>query len=78
MEGILKVTPDELRTTAGEFGNKGNTIKAQTDEMMQMVKNLSTVWQGDASGAYLNKFQERKNYINIIQICISNDINSTL
>lgn len=57
MEGILKVTPDELRTTAGEFGNKGNTIKAQTDEMMQMVKNLSTVWQGEASGAYLNKFQ---------------------
>lgn len=57
MEGILKVTTEDLRSTAGEFGNKGNTIKAQTDEMMQMVKGLNSAWQGEASGAYLAKFQ---------------------
>ena len=57
MEGILKVTPEELQTTAGEFGQKGNSMKGLTDQMMEMVKGLSTNWQGEASNTYLQKFQ---------------------
>ena len=57
MEGILKVTPEELQATAGEFGSKGNTIKGLTDQMMTIVKNLSSSWQGEASATYLRKFQ---------------------
>lgn len=57
MEGILKVTPEELQSTAGEFSSKGNSIKGLMDQMMGIVKNLSGSWQGEASATYLRKFQ---------------------
>lgn len=74
MEGILKVTPEELQTTAGEFGNKGNTIKGLTDQMMSMVKNLSSTWQGEASGAYLQKFQNLQTDIDKINRMIQEHV----
>ena len=57
MEGILKVTPEELQSTAGEFSGKGNTIKGLMDQMMGIVTNLSGSWQGEASATYLRKFK---------------------
>lgn len=74
MEGILKVTPEELQTTAGEFGSKGNTIKAQTDQMMEMVQNLSASWQGEASNAYLNKFKNLQTDIDKINRMIQEHV----
>ena len=66
MEGILKVTPEELQTTATDFGSKGNTIKGLADQMMSIVKNLSGTWQGEASTIYLRKFQGLQNDIDKI------------
>ena len=74
MEGILKVTPEELQATAGEFGNKGNTIKGLTDQMMGMVKNLSSSWQGEASSAYLQKFQNLQTDIDKINRMIQEHV----
>lgn len=57
MEGILKVTPEQLISTAGEFQAKGNTIGTLTQEMMTLVTGLNSVWEGDAATAYINKFK---------------------
>ena len=58
MEGILKVTPEKLTEGAANFGNSGKTVSSLTSEMMTTVKNLSTVWEGEASAAYVNKFSQ--------------------
>lgn len=56
MEGYLKVTPEKLLTTSEEFGAIGNTMSNLTSEMMNLVMSLKSVWQGEASMAYGNKF----------------------
>lgn len=56
MEGILKVTPEKLIQTSGEFSTVGNQMKNLTAEMMAKVDSLKGVWQGEAASAYGNKF----------------------
>ena len=57
MEGIIKVSPEQLISTAGEFSNQGSSISALTGEMMQLVTGLSSVWEGEAATAYMTKFK---------------------
>lgn len=57
MNGILRVTPNELITVAGDFSTKGATVSSLTSEMTNMVTNLSNIWEGDAASAYIAKFR---------------------
>ena len=50
MEGILKVTPEQLEATAGEFANKGTTVGNLTSEMTQLVEGLNSIWEGEPLG----------------------------
>ncbi|MBQ8596380.1 MAG: WXG100 family type VII secretion target [Lachnospiraceae bacterium] len=56
MEGILKVTPEKLIQSSGEFATMGGQMKSLTSEMMSEVQGMKSVWQGEASGAYTAKF----------------------
>lgn len=56
MEGIIKVTPEKLMSTASEFSASGTTINNLTQNMTGIVTGLSSVWQGEAATAYVNKF----------------------
>ncbi len=56
MEGILKVTPEKLLQTSGEFATTGSQIKNLTSEMMSQVQGMKGIWQGEAAQAYGNKF----------------------
>lgn len=57
MEGIIRVSPEQLISTAGEFSNQGSSISALTGEMMLLVTGLSSVWEGEAATAYMTKFK---------------------
>ena len=57
MDGIIKVAPESLAQTAGEFGTKATTLQGVTNEMMNLITGLSSTWGGDAAQAYLNKFK---------------------
>lgn len=57
MDGILKVTPEQLISTASDFQSKGSTVSNLTTEMMDLVTGLNGVWEGDAATAYITKFQ---------------------
>ena len=57
MEGIIRVSPEQLISTAGEFSNQGSSISALTGEMMHLVTGLSSVWEGEAATAYMTKFK---------------------
>lgn len=56
MDGILRVTPDQLISTAGEFDTCAGEVSTLTNQMTDMVTALSSIWQGDAAEAYKNKF----------------------
>ncbi len=56
MEGILKVTPEQLISTANEFQSKGTQIQTLTSEMTDLAKSLSSVWEGEAATTYVGKF----------------------
>lgn len=57
MEGILKVTPEKLIQTSGEFDSLGGQMKNLTGEMLSLINSLSGVWQGEASAAYQGRFE---------------------
>lgn len=56
MEGILKVTPEKLLQTSSEFSSLGTQMKNLTGEMMNLVKSLNSIWQGEAASAYESRF----------------------
>lgn len=57
MNGILRVEPQQLISTASEFSNQGSTISNLTSQMVSLVTGLSSAWEGDAATAYINKFK---------------------
>lgn len=63
MEGIIKVSPQLLTSTAAEFGNQGNMIGNLTREMMNLITGMSATWEGDAAIAYITKFRGLENDI---------------
>ncbi len=58
MQGQLKVTPEELRSTSTDFEGRGQKVSNLTQEMLSLVQGLSSAWEGEASSAYLKKFSE--------------------
>lgn len=58
MEGILKVDPQKLITTADEFNTTGGQVRTLTREMVETVDSLRATWEGEAATAYNTKFHE--------------------
>ena len=56
MENILKVTPERLIETAGEFQNTEAGIRAITQEMISVVDSFKPVWQGEAATGFSARF----------------------
>ena len=56
MEGTLLVTPQQLKSTASSFGQRGNSVKSITNSMMEKVKGMKSAFEGEAGTAYINKF----------------------
>jgi len=53
----LNVNAQDLINTAELFSESGAEISSLTSEMMSLVTGLSSAWSGDASSAYISKFQ---------------------
>ena len=78
MEGILRVTPEQLESASTEFAAKGTTIGNLTSEMTQLAEGLAAVWEGEASTAYIGKFRQLDDDIQKMVKMIqehSNDLN---
>lgn len=58
MEGILKVDPQKLISTADEFNATGGQIRGLTEQMISIIDSLKSVWEGDASTTYNTKFHQ--------------------
>lgn len=58
MEGILRVTPEQLEMAANEFSAKGMSVGNLTSRMMQLVEGLNHVWEGEAAVSYMTRFRQ--------------------
>ena len=56
MEGMLKVTPEKLIETAGEFTNTESNIRNLMQEMISIVDGFKPIWQGEAATGFANRF----------------------
>lgn len=55
MEGILKVTPEELIASSSEFASINSQVTTTTNNMLEKVRSISS-WIGEANSAYVGKF----------------------
>ena len=58
MNGMIKVTPERLITTANDFSTQSAKLNDTTDSMLDLARSLSCFWQGEASQAFTNKFAQ--------------------
>lgn len=58
MEGIIKVTPEKLISTAEEFNTANSQVRNLTQQMIQTVDSLKSVWEGEAATAYSTRFHQ--------------------
>ena len=55
MEAILKVTPQQLISTADEFSTIGNQVRELTTAMMEKMTNLAGIYESEEASAYIAK-----------------------
>ena len=58
MDGIIKVDPQQLISTADEFNGTGGQVKGLTDQMVSIIDSLKSVWEGEAATTYNTKFHQ--------------------
>lgn len=58
MEGILKVTPEKLISTAEQFSSTGTQVRNLTQQMLAAVDSLKSSWEGEAANTYHTKFHQ--------------------
>lgn len=74
MDGILKVSPEQLTSTAAQFSTCGTTIRNITASMTDLVSSLSPAWAGEDASAYIAKFNGLQDDINRIHAMIQEHI----
>lgn len=58
MQGTILVTPEQLESTALEFSNVMTQVQNLATNMTDQVNGMGAKWQGEASTAYINKFNQ--------------------
>ncbi len=54
----LKASVTDIKTASNKFGTLATDTKNLTDNMLKLVNDTSSIWQGEAHTAYVKKFEE--------------------
>lgn len=66
MEGQIKVTAQELINASSDFEARNASVNDITAQMLNLARNLSSQWEGEAATAYINKFNELEDDMQLI------------
>lgn len=58
MASQIRMTPEKMRTRAGEYTTQANNLQTVITKMDALLKNLQAEWEGSASEAYAARFAE--------------------
>ncbi|MEN7350193.1 WXG100 family type VII secretion target [Bacillus pumilus] len=60
MSGIIRVTPEELRATAKQYGVESQEVLNQVDRLNRMISDLKGIWEGASSEAFADQYEQLK------------------
>ena len=58
MASQIRMTPENMRSRAGEYSTQANNLQSIITKMDALLKNLQGEWEGSASEAYATRFGE--------------------
>lgn len=58
MAGQIRITPDQMRSRAGEYRVEADNVGSVISRMDSLLSALQSEWEGEASNAYASRFQE--------------------
>ncbi len=61
MNANLRVTPEKLRAKSQQFSTCDKTVQSLTRQMLDIVNQLRSTWQGEGATGYYNKLNSMNN-----------------
>lgn len=58
MAGQIRITPDQMRSRAGQYRNEASNVGNVISSMDSLLNALRSEWEGAASDSYANRFAE--------------------
>ena len=58
--GQIRVTPDTLRTRAGQYTTEQGNMSTMIETLDGLLESIQSEWEGSASAAYAEKYAELK------------------
>lgn len=58
MASQIRMTPEKMRQRAGEYTTQANNLNSIITKMDGLLRNLQSEWEGSASEAYAQRFEE--------------------
>lgn len=58
MAGQIRITPDQMRSRAGEYRAEAENVGGVIARMDQLLAALQDEWEGSAATAYAGRFSE--------------------
>ena len=77
MAGQIRMTPEQMRTRAGEVRTEGETFQGVINKMQNLINVLQEEWEGQASAQFAQQFETLKPSFNNMHQLI-NDIGGQL
>jgi len=77
MSNQIRITPDQMRSRAGEVRTQGETFQEVINRMQNIINELQTEWEGRASSAFAEQFDRLKPSFNDMRQLID-DLSSQL
>ena len=60
MAGQIRITPDQMRSRAGEYRQQQDQVGEVISRMDSLLSQLQGEWEGSASQAYAERFSEHR------------------
>lgn len=60
MAGQIRITPEQMRSRAGEYRNEAATVSQVISKMDSLLAALQSEWEGAASESYAQRYAELK------------------
>jgi len=60
MAGQIRMTPEQMRTRAGNFRTEGNNVDQTIGKMQSLIGELNTEWEGQAAQKFSEQFDQLK------------------
>ena len=58
MAGQIRISPEQMRGRATEYRTEAGRVEEVISKMDNLLKDLMSEWEGEASVAYMDKFNE--------------------